>query len=57
MSRFDLSSRQALNDYLDGIGAFDLLNAEGEVHLSRAIEEGRVVPHSAAKKRMKRWLS
>ena len=41
MSRFDLSSRQALNDYLDGIGAYTLLNAEGEVLLSRAIEEGR----------------
>lgn len=30
---------------------------EGIARGERAIEEGRVVSHSAAKKRMKRWLS
>ncbi|MFT5041017.1 MAG: prevent-host-death family protein [Hyphomicrobiaceae bacterium] len=30
---------------------------EGIARGERAIDEGRVVPHSAAKKRMKRWLS
>ena len=29
---------------------------EGIARGERAIEEGRVVPHSEAKKRMKRWL-
>jgi prevent-host-death family protein len=30
---------------------------EGIARGERAIDEGRVVPHSSAKKRMKRWLS
>ncbi len=40
MPRFDLSSRQALNDYLDAIGAYDLLTAEDEIRLARTMDEG-----------------
>ena len=40
MSRFDLSSREALNDYLDGIGSYALLTADDEITLARAIDEG-----------------
>ncbi len=40
MPRFDLSSRQALNDYLDAIGAYDLLTAEDETTLARTMDEG-----------------
>ncbi|UCG41097.1 MAG: sigma-70 family RNA polymerase sigma factor [Acidimicrobiia bacterium] len=38
--RFDLSSRQALNDYLDAIGEYDLLTAEDEIRLARTMDEG-----------------
>jgi RNA polymerase primary sigma factor len=41
VARFDLSSREALNDYLDGIGEYDLLTAEQEIELARVISEGQ----------------
>ncbi len=34
-------SDEAIRQYLDGIGCFDLLTAEDEVHLAKAIEDGR----------------
>ena len=48
--------------YLMGVEAFDALNRrlrmlEGIARGERAIEEGRVVTHAEAKKRMARWLS
>lgn len=48
--------------YLMGVEAFDSLNRrlgilEGIARGERAIEEGRVVTHTEAKKRMARWLS
>lgn len=48
--------------YLMPIEAFDPLNRrlgilEGIARGERAIEEGRVVTHAGAKKRMARWLS
>ena len=47
--------------YLMGVEAFDSLNRrlgflEGIARGERAIEEGRVVTHAEAKKRMARWL-
>ncbi|MBA3834003.1 MAG: type II toxin-antitoxin system Phd/YefM family antitoxin [Chthoniobacterales bacterium] len=47
--------------YLMAVEAFDTLNRrlgilEGIARGERAIEEGRVVTHSEAKKRMARWL-
>ena len=41
VARFDLSSREALNDYLDGIGEYDLLTAQQEIELARTISEGQ----------------
>jgi prevent-host-death family protein len=48
--------------YLMAVDAFDSLNRrlgilEGIARGERAIEDGRVVTHAEAKKRMKRWLS
>ena len=48
--------------YLMAVDAFDSLNRrlgilEGIARGERAIEEGRVVTHAEAKKRMARWLS
>jgi prevent-host-death family protein len=48
--------------YLMGVDAFDALQRrvgilEGIARGERAIEEGRVVTHAEAKKRMARWLS
>jgi RNA polymerase primary sigma factor len=34
-------SDEAIRQYLDGIGTFELLNAEDEVRLAKAIEDGR----------------
>jgi prevent-host-death family protein len=47
--------------YLMAVEAFDTLNRrlgilEGIARGERAIEEGRVVTHAGAKKRMARWL-
>ena len=47
--------------YLMAVDAFDNLNRrlrilEGIARGERAIEEGRVVTHAEAKKRMARWL-
>ena len=47
--------------YLMAVEAFDRLNSrveilEGIARGERAIEEGRVVSHVEAKKRMSRWL-
>ncbi len=47
--------------YLMAVSAFDALNRrlgilEGIARGERAVEEGRVVTHAEAKKRMKRWL-
>ena len=48
--------------YLMAVEAFDTLNRrlgilEGIARGERAVDEGRVVTHDEAKKRMKRWLS
>jgi prevent-host-death family protein len=48
--------------YLMAVEAYDALNErlrmlEGIARGERAIEEGRVVSHREAKKRMARWLS
>jgi prevent-host-death family protein len=48
--------------YLMSVDAFDALERrlgilEGIARGERAIEEGRVVTHTEAKKRMARWLS
>lgn len=48
--------------YLMGVEAFDTLARrvtilEGIARGERAIEEGRVVTHAEAKKRMARWLN
>jgi prevent-host-death family protein len=48
--------------YLMGVEAFDALERrvgilEGIARGERAIEEGRVLTHAAAKRRMARWLS
>lgn len=48
--------------YLMAVEAFDSLNRrlgilEGIARGERAVEEGRVVTHAEAKKRMARWLS
>ena len=48
--------------YLMAVSAFDNLTRrlgilEGIARGERAIEEGRVVTHAVAKKRMARWLS
>lgn len=48
--------------YLMGVEAFDALNRrlgilEGIARGERAVEEGRVVTHAKARKRMARWLS
>ncbi len=48
--------------YLLGVEAFDALKRrvsilEGIARGERAIEEGRVMSHAEARKRMKRWLS
>jgi len=48
--------------YLMAVEAFDALNRrigilEGIARGERAIEEGRVVTHTEARKRMSRWLS
>ncbi len=48
--------------YLMAVETFDALNRrlgilEGIARGERAIEEGRVVTHAEAKKRMARWLS
>ena len=47
--------------YLLGVEAFDTLNRrlgilEGIARGERAIEDGRVVTHAEARKRMARWL-
>ena len=47
--------------YLMAVGAFDTLNRrlgilEGIARGERAVEDGRVLTHAAAKKRMARWL-
>jgi prevent-host-death family protein len=47
--------------YLMGIQAYDTLQQrvsilEGIARGERAIEEGRIVPHGRARKRMARWL-
>ena len=48
--------------YLMAVETFDTLNRrlgilEGIARGERAIEEGRVITHAEAKKRMARWLS
>ena len=48
--------------YLVGVAAFDALSQrlallEGIARGERAIEEGRVLSHAKAKKRMARWLN
>jgi prevent-host-death family protein len=48
--------------YLIAVDAFEALNKrlgilEGIARGERAVEEGRVVSHAEAKKRMARWLS
>ncbi len=35
------SSEEAIRQYLDGIGTYDLLTADEEVALAKAIERGR----------------
>ena len=35
------SSEEAIRQYLDGIGGYDLLTADEEVQLAKAIERGR----------------
>jgi len=47
--------------YLVDVESYDALQEhvsllEGIARGERAIEEGRVIPHDAAKSRMKRWL-